>query len=164
MGHFIGNIISDSAIIEMGAEVGNYNVMGAVYIGKDTVVENFCEIMSGTTIGKNCFVRSYSRIGANTKIGNNVIIKCSAIITSRIVIEDDVFIGPQAILLAEMKRVSESRIHVKKGAIIGAGARIQPGITVGENAVIGANSFVNRDVQDGEVVVGTPIRQVRIKK
>lgn len=160
----MGNFINESAIISPDAEIGHYNAIGAVYIDKGTVVENFCEIMTGVTIGKDCFVRSYSRIGANTKIGNNVIIKCSAIITSRIVIEDDVFIGPQAILLAEMKRVSESRIHVKKGAVIGAGARVQPGLTIGENAVIGANSFVNRDVLDGEVVVGTPIRQVRIKK
>jgi acetyltransferase-like isoleucine patch superfamily enzyme len=38
-----------------------------------------------------------------------------------------------------------------------------PGVTVGENAVVGAHSFVNRDVDDGEVVVGVPARGKKVR-
>jgi acetyltransferase-like isoleucine patch superfamily enzyme len=52
-------------------------------------------------------------------------------------------------------------IVIRKGAWIGAGATILPGVTVGRYAIVGAASVVTRDVGDYEVVVGNPARQVR---
>ena len=50
---------------------------------------------------------------------------------------------------------------IKKGAWIGAGATIMPGVTVGKYAIVGAASVVTRDVGDYEVVVGSPARLVK---
>lgn len=47
-------------------------------------------------------------------------------------------------------------VVLKKNCRIGSHSTIMPGVTIGENAIVGAHSFVNRDVGDGEVVVGVP--------
>ena len=50
---------------------------------------------------------------------------------------------------------------LKKNCKIGSHSKIMPGVTVGENAVVGAHSFVNRDVGEGEVVFGVPVRRAK---
>ena len=52
-------------------------------------------------------------------------------------------------------------IHIKKGAWIGAGASILPGVTIGEYAIVGAGAIVTRDVGDYEVAVGVPAKTVK---
>lgn len=52
-------------------------------------------------------------------------------------------------------------VHIKKNAWIGAAATILPGVTIGENAVVGAASFVTKDVPDNAVVVGNPAKVIR---
>ena len=51
---------------------------------------------------------------------------------------------------------------IRKGAWIGAGATILPGVCVGKYAVVGAMSVVTKDVPDYAVVVGSPARVIRI--
>ncbi len=53
------------------------------------------------------------------------------------------------------------KITLKKNCRIGAHSVVMPGVTVGENAVVGALSFVNRDVPDNTVVAGTPAKIIR---
>ena len=52
-------------------------------------------------------------------------------------------------------------IHIKKGAWIGAGASILPGVTIGEYAIVGAGAIVTKDVGDYEVAVGVPAKVVK---
>ncbi|WP_237026840.1 DapH/DapD/GlmU-related protein [Lactobacillus sp. S2-2] len=52
-------------------------------------------------------------------------------------------------------------INIKKKAWIGAGSIILPGVTVGENSIVGAGSIVTKDVNDNTVVVGNPARPIK---
>lgn len=52
-------------------------------------------------------------------------------------------------------------VHIKKGAWIGAGATVLPGVTVGENAIMGAGAIVTKDVPANMVVAGTPAQILR---
>ena len=84
-----------------------------------------------------------------------------------ITIEDDVQIAANVQLLTnnhdpyDRQILTCKPIVIRKGAWIGAGATILPGVTVGRYAIVGAASVVTRDVGDYEVVVGNPARLVR---
>jgi acetyltransferase-like isoleucine patch superfamily enzyme len=86
-------------------------------------------------------------------------------------LEDQVVLSPKVILvpsshpntsyIAEVWQVSKrGKIRIKKGAWIGAGAVVLPGVTIGEGAIVGANAVVNRDVSDFAIVAGVPARQL----
>ncbi len=75
------------------------------------------------------------------------------------IIEDDVSIWHDVTLGSTFKNSGSDRHpHVRKGAIIGAGAIILGGITIGEGAIIAAGSVVLRDVEAGSTVAGVPAR------
>ena len=110
----------------------------------------------------------YRLIGV--KIGKNVVISAYAIIDpffpELITIDDNVIIGVGATILAHeysQEKLRKGRVHIKKRALIGAGSLIRCGITIGEHAVIGAKSFVNKDVPDHATAGGVPVR-LNIKK
>ena len=99
-------------------------------------------------------------------IGRNVFINSNLLAMSRggITIEDDVMIAANVQLISNNHDPYERQVllckpvHIKKGAWIGAGATILPGVTVGEYAIVGAASVVTHDVPDYAVVVGNPAK------
>ncbi len=129
-------------------------------IGKDTNIWQFCVILKNAVIGENCNICSHCFIENDVKIGNNVTIKNGVFLYDGITIEDNVFIGPNATFCNDRYPKSKNKnfklepIVIKKGASIGANATILPGITIGENAMIGAGSIVTKDIKDNEKVVG----------
>jgi acetyltransferase-like isoleucine patch superfamily enzyme len=83
-----------------------------------------------------------------------------------VMVEDDVFIGPQATFTNDALPRSRQpftlqRTIVRRGASIGAGAVILPGLSIGAGAMVGAGSVVTKDVPERAVVVGNPARVVR---
>jgi maltose O-acetyltransferase len=109
------------------------------------------------------------------KIGNNVRINHGVYLLGRagITIGDDVVLSARCMLLDagldshSLAAMSESRhvdapITIGKGAWIGAGAIILPGVTVGEHSIIGAGSVVTRDVPARTVAAGNPAKVIRI--
>lgn len=113
----------------------------------------------------------HTAFGKFTKVGKGVFVNfgCTFLDRGGIMLDDDVFIGPGVQLLTEnhpesprlRHNVFTRPIRVKRGAWIGAGAIVLPGVTVGEDAIIGAGSVVTRDVADRAIVVGNPARFVR---
>ena len=103
------------------------------------------------------------------KIGKNVFINSNSLLMARggITIEDDVLLAANVQLLSNNHDEYERRvltckpIHIKKGAWIGAGATVLPGVTIGEYAIVGASAVVTKDVGDYEVVVGVPAKVVK---
>ena len=122
-------------------------------------------------IGENSFLHASLAGAAFEKItiGSGVYINSNLLAMARggITIEDDVQIAANVQLLTnnhdpyDRQILTCKPIVIRKGAWIGAGATILPGVTVGRYAIVGAASVVTRDVGDYEVVVGNPARLVR---
>ena len=111
----------------------------------------------------------YRMIGV--KIGKNVVIAAYTVIDpffpELITIDDNVIIGVGSTILAHeytQEKLRKGKVHIKKRALIGAGSLIRCGVTIGENAVIGAKSYVNKDVPDNTFVGGVPAKIIKTKK
>lgn len=136
-------------------------------IGKDTKIWQFVVILQGAQIGENCNICANVLIEGDVVIGSHVTIKSGVQVWNGSRIEDHVFIGPNATLTNDMFPRSKmhpekySGILIKKGASIGANATILPGLTIGENAMVGAGAVVINNVPANAVVVGNPARIVR---
>lgn len=122
-------------------------------IGNATKLGTFVEIQKGVTVGSRCKVSSHSFI-------------CEGV-----TIEDEVFIGhgvmfindryPRATSDGQLQTEKDWRVVpslVKRGASIGSGAVIMCGVTIGENAIVGAGAVVTSDVPDQAIVAGVPAR------
>jgi len=95
------------------------------------------------------------KLGYKTDIGAFTYINAKNGVT----IEDFVQIGSHCSLYSESTIDNkEGQIILKKNCKIGSHSLVMPGVTIGENAVIGAFSFVNRDVPDNVVATGVPIK------
>jgi len=136
-------------------------------IGEGTTVWQFCVILKGAILGKNCNINFNVFIENDVVIGNDVTIKPGVQIWDGITVEDKVMIGPNATFTNDRHPKSKNskfileRTLVKRGASIGANATILPGITIGENALIGAGSVVTKDVPAGETWYGNPARKCK---
>lgn len=136
----------------------------STFIGENTKVWQFCVVLADAVIGRNCNVCANSLIENDVVIGDNVTIKSGVQIWDGIHIEDNVFIGPNVTFTNDKRPRSKVypeaylKTVVKKGSSIGANATILPGITIGENTMIGAGSVVTRNVPDNAIVMGNPAK------
>lgn len=133
-------------------------------IGDKTSVWQYSIILAGAKIGDNCNINAHCFIENNVVIGNNVTVKSGVQLWDGITIEDDVFIGPNVTFTND--RYPRSKVYpesfirttVKEKASIGANATILCGITIGENAMVGAGSVVTKDIPAGELWYGNPAK------
>lgn len=133
-------------------------------IGRGTRIWAFVHVLPGAQIGVDCNVCDHVFIENDVIIGDRVTVKCGVHLWDGIKIEDDVFIGPNAAFTNDVWprsrqwQTSYPKTIVRKGASIGANATILPGITIGQNAMVGAGAVVTRSVPPNAVVVGNPAR------
>lgn len=129
-------------------------------IGKNTNIWQYCVVLPKAKIGDNCNICSHCFIENDVVIGNNVTVKNGVYLYDGITIEDDVFIGPNATFCNDRYPKSKNKdfnlepIKIKKGASIGANATILPGVTIGENALIGAGAIVTKRVNAKSKIIG----------
>jgi UDP-2-acetamido-3-amino-2,3-dideoxy-glucuronate N-acetyltransferase len=145
-----------------------------VKLGKGVKYYSFVNLY-GCTVGDNSRIGTFVEIQKNALIGNNVKISSHTFICEGVVIEDNVFIGHNVSFINDKyPRATNASgtpqteadwtvipTRVKRGASIGTSATILCGVTVGENAIVGAGSVVTHDVPDGAVVTGNPARMTR---
>lgn len=137
------------------------------HVPESTNIWQFCVVLPHSQIGENCNICSHCFIENDVVIGNNVTIKCGVQVWDGIILEDDVMVGSNVTFTNDMYPRSKNedwkllRTKVCRGASIGAGAVILPGLTIGEGALIGAGSVVTKDVPAGELWIGNPARFVR---
>ena len=150
--------------------VGNGVTIGAnaiIYVGtilEDQVfVGDLASIREEVTVGKKTVIGRTVVVENKVKIGSFVKIEAGVFVPQLTTIEDHCFIAPYVVMTNDnyMGRTKERFKHfagptVKRGARIGAGAVLLPGITIGEDAVVGAGSVVTKDVPPKIVVVGSP--------
>jgi acetyltransferase-like isoleucine patch superfamily enzyme len=100
-------------------------------------------------------------------IGHNVNIRTGAIISKCVYIEDNVFIGPGVITnhtkhVMGPKAESEKLITlIMRGSVIGSGAHLNAGVTIGENVTVGAGTVVTKDLLEEGTYVGNPARKLK---
>lgn len=142
--------------VTLGENVRIFNFVNAYgcSIDDNTKVGAFVEIQKGVYIGKNCKISSHSFLCEGVHIEDNVFIGHGVMFTN------DLF--PRA-TNADGSQQTEAdwkviETYVKKGASIGSNATILCGITIGENALIGAGSVVTKDVPANTIVAGSPAR------
>ena len=127
-----------------------------VDIGDNTKIWHFSHILSGSNIGQNCVVGPKVNIGNGVKVQNNISIYEG--------VEDDVFLGPSMVFTNVTNPrafiVRREEFKKKKGCSIGANATIVCGVTIGEYALIGSGTVVNKDVKPYSLMVGVPARQI----
>lgn len=144
-----------------------------VKLGRNVVFHAFVNLY-GCTIGDNSRIGTFVEIQKNAIIGKNVKVSSHTFICEGVTIEDDCFIGhnvsfindkyPRATAAGgQLQTEADWKVvatRVKRGASIGTSATILCGVTIGENAIVGAGSVVTKDVPDNAIVAGVPARIV----
>ena len=152
-----GTIVSTGAVVFAGTRIG-----ARVIVGDQSCVRERCEIGDDAVIGRGALIENDTTIGALTKIQAN------SYITAYSTLEDEVFIAPCVITTNDNFMGRTERRHalrrgptIRRGARVGGGAVLLPGIEIGEEAFVGAGAVVLQDVPARAVVVGNPARQIR---
>jgi len=144
-----------------------------VKLGRNVVFHAFVNLY-GCTIGDNSRIGTFVEIQKNALIGRNVKVSSHTFICEGVTIEDDVFIGHNVSFIndkyprataggGQLQTEADWKVvptRVKRGASIGTSATILCGVTIGENAIVGAGSVVTKDVPDNAIVAGVPARIV----
>jgi UDP-2-acetamido-3-amino-2,3-dideoxy-glucuronate N-acetyltransferase len=141
-----------------------YSVIKKTKIGKDARIYDQVNLY-GCQIGKNTKIDAFVYIEEGVIIGDNCKIRPFAFLPTGVVIEDNVFIAPNVTFTNDKHPRAQgewTRLNtvVKRFASIGAGSTINPGVQIGENALIGAGSVVTRNIPDNAIAVGIPARVV----
>ena len=145
-----------------------------VKLGRDVRIYAFVNLY-GCEIGDESKIGTFVEIQRGAKVGRRVKISSHTFICEGVTIEDGAFIGhgvmftndkyPRATTTGGALQIEQDWICVptlvKQGASIGSNATILCGVTIGEDAIVGAGSVVTRDVPAGAIVAGNPAKVLR---
>jgi acetyltransferase-like isoleucine patch superfamily enzyme len=145
-----------------------------VRLGRDVKIYAFVNLY-GCEIGDESKIGTFVEIQRGARIGRRVKVSSHTFICEGVTIEDEVFIGHNVSFINDRYPRSTNvdgslqtdadwkleTTRVKRRASIGTGSTILCGLTIGENAIVGAGSVVTRDVPDNAVVAGNPARFLR---
>jgi acetyltransferase-like isoleucine patch superfamily enzyme len=152
-----GTIVSTGAIVFAGTRIGKRAI-----VGDQACIRERCEVGDDVVVGRGALVENDVTIGANTKI------QAMAYITAYSTLEDNVFVAPCVQTTNDNFMGRTEKRHelrkgptIRRGARVGGGAVLCPGIEIGEEAYIGAGAVVVEDVPARVVVVGNPARVLR---
>jgi len=145
-----------------------------VKLGKDVKVYDFVNLY-GCTIGDRTKIGTFVEIQKGAKIGADCKVSSHTFICEGVTIEDGVFVGHNVSFINDkyprstnpngaMQTEADWAVVptlVKKGASIGTTTTVLCGVTIGENAIVGAGSVITKDVPPNTVVAGVPARVIR---
>ncbi|HZO34787.1 MAG TPA: acyltransferase [Gaiellaceae bacterium] len=152
-----GAVVSTGAIVFAGTRVGARSIVG----------DQSC-IRERVSLGADCVLGRGSLIENDTTVGAGTRIQAGAYVTAYSTLEEDVFVAPCVVTTndnymgrTERRRAEMRGPSIRRGARIGGGAILCPGVEIGEEAFVGAGAVVTKDVPPGVVVVGSPARVLR---
>jgi acetyltransferase-like isoleucine patch superfamily enzyme len=152
-----GTVISTGAIVFAGSAIGAGCIVG----------DQSC-IRERVTMADDCILGRGSLIENDTTVGSGTRIQADAYITAYSTLEEDVFIAPCVVTTNDnfMGRTEKRKAlmrgpTIRRGARVGGGAILLPGIEIGEEAFVGAGAVVTKDVPARKLVVGSPARVLR---
>ena len=150
-------LISSDVKLGLNVTIHAFTNLYGCEIGDDSKIGTFVEVQKGVKVGKRCKISSHSFL-------------CEGVL-----IEDDVFIGHHVVFTNDkFPRATKEdgspqtdsdwkteRTIVRKGASIGSGSTLLPGIIIGEGTMVGAGSVVTKNVAPQTVVAGNPARELK---
>jgi acetyltransferase-like isoleucine patch superfamily enzyme len=152
-----GTIVSTGAIVFAGSRIG-----ARVILGDQSCVRERVSIGDDVVLGRGSLIENDSSIGAMTKI------QAEAYITAYSTLEEHVFIAPCVVTTNDNFMGRTERRHaltkgptIRRGARVGGGAVLCPGVEIGEEAFVGAGAVVTKDVPPRALVVGNPAHVLR---
>jgi acetyltransferase-like isoleucine patch superfamily enzyme len=152
-----GTVVSTGAIVFAGSSIG-----ARVILGDQSCVRERVRIGDDVVLGRGSLVENDTSVGALTRI------QADAYITAHSTLEENVFIAPCVVTTNDNFMGRTRRRHaltrgptIRRGARIGGGAILCPGVEIGEDAFVGAGTVVTKDVPPAVVVVGSPARVLR---
>jgi acetyltransferase-like isoleucine patch superfamily enzyme len=145
-----------------------------VKLGRDVRLSKFINLY-GCEIGDESKIGAFVEIQKNATVGRRCKISSHTFICEGVTIEDNVFIGHGVMFINDsyprataangnLQTEADWKVErtvVKKGASLGSGATILCGISIGENAIVGAGSVVTKDVPPGSIAAGNPAKVLR---
>jgi len=145
-----------------------------VKLGKEVKIFDFVNLY-GCSIDDNTKIGAFVEIQKNASIGKNCKISSHTFICEGVYIEDNVFVGHNVTFINDKhpRSVNEDETmqtelnwevietFVKKGASIGSSSTILCGVTIGENAIVGAGAVVTKDVPPNTIVAGVPAKIIK---
>ena len=149
--------IHPSAIVFAGSTIG-----AGCILGDQSCVRERVAIADDVVVGRGALVENDTTIGSGTRI------QAEAYITAYSTLEEDVFIAPCVVTTndnfmgrTEKRKALMKGPTIRRGARVGGGAILLPGVEIGEEAFVGAGAVVTKDVPARKVVVGSPARVLR---
>jgi acetyltransferase-like isoleucine patch superfamily enzyme len=152
-----GTVVSTGAVLFAGTRIG-----ARVILGDQSCVRERVTVGDDVVIGRGTLVENDTTIGAMTKI------QADAYITAYSTLEEHVFVAPCVVTTNDNFMGRTERRHelvkgptIRRGARIGGGAILCPGVEIGEEAFVGAGAVVTKDVEPRMLVIGNPARTHR---
>ena len=152
-----GTVVSTGAIVFAGSTIG-----AGCILGDQSCVRERVTIADDVVVGRGSLVENDTTIGSGTRI------QAEAYVTAYSTLEEDVFIAPCVVTTndnfmgrTEQRKELMKGPTIRRGARVGGGAILCPGVEVGEEAFVGAGAVVVKDVPARKVVVGNPARVLR---
>ncbi len=152
-----GTIVSTGAIVFAGSRIG-----ARVILGDQSCVRERVSVGDDVVLGRGSLVENDTTIGAMTRI------QADAYITAYSTLEEHVFVAPCVVTTNDNYMGRTEGRHelmkgptIRRGARVGGGAVLCPGVEIGEEAFVGAGAVVTKDVAARTIVVGNPARVLR---
>lgn len=152
-----GTIVSTGAIVFAGTRIG-----ARVILGDQSCVRERVTVGDDVVLGRGSLIENDTTVGAMTKI------QAMAYITAYSTLEEHVFIAPCVMTTNDNFMGRTARRHeltkgatIRRGARVGGGAVLCPGVEIGEEAFVGAGAVVTKNVPPRALVVGNPARVLR---
>ena len=152
-----GTVVSTGAIVFAGTRIG-----ARVILGDQSCVRERVTVGDDVVLGRGSLIENDSTVGAMTKI------QADAYITAYSTLEEHVFIAPCVVTTNDNFMGRTERRHelmkgptIRRGARVGGGAILCPGVEIGEEAFVGAGAVVTKNVPPRALVVGNPARVLR---
>jgi acetyltransferase-like isoleucine patch superfamily enzyme len=152
-----GTIVSTGAIVFAGSQIG-----ARCIVGDQSCIRERVSLGDDSILGRGSLIENDTTVGAGSRI------QADAYVTAYSTLEEDVFVAPCVVTTndnfmgrTEKRKELMKGPTIRRGARIGGGAILCPGIEVGEEAFVGAGAVVTKDVPPRMVVVGSPARVLR---
>ena len=152
-----GSVISTGAIVFAGSSIG-----AGCIVGDQSCIRERVVLADNCVLGRGSLIENDTSVGAGTRI------QAEAYITAYSTLEEDVFIAPCVVTTndnfmgrTERRKSLMKGPTIRRGARVGGGAILLPGIEVGEEAFVGAGAVVTKNVPPRKLVVGSPAKVLR---